>query len=107
MNPTKLEATHDNLLLRESKLVNAFKRNYFFTGSVFMLVLSVIGFSDNLIFDVSQKSNSDPKFVVHGLFFLAWYIMLVVQTRHVSRRNFKAHIALGVTGMLIAVGVVP
>lgn len=82
------------------------KRNYFFWASVFLLFLSLLGFSDNIFFDVGQESNSDPKFIVHGLFFLAWFILLVVQSWHISQKNYKAHIALGSIGMLVALGVV-
>lgn len=71
-----------------------------------MLALSIIAFSDNLFFDVRQKSNSDPKFIIHGLFFLAWFVVGVMQTGYVRSKNYKAHIALGTTGMLIGLGVV-
>jgi hypothetical protein len=44
---------------------------YFSIISVLMLSLSIIAFSDNLFTDLGQPSNSDPKFIVHGLFGLA------------------------------------
>lgn len=70
-----------------------------------MLFLSLFAFSDNLIFDVKQKSNSDPKFIIHGLFCLAWFVILVIQTGYIRKLNYKAHIRLGITGMIVAVGV--
>jgi hypothetical protein len=82
------------------------RKNFFFYTSIFLLFLSVAAFSDNLFYDVKQKSNSDPKFIIHGLFFLAWFILLVIQTGYIRKGNYKAHRALGVTGMLIAVGVI-
>ena len=54
------------------------RKNYFFWASFFLLFLSVFAFSDNLFYDVKQESNSDPKFIIHGLFFLAWFIILVI-----------------------------
>ena len=70
-----------------------------------MLVLSLIAFSDNLIFDIHQKSNSDPKYIIHGLFCFAWFIILVIQTGYIRRLNYKAHIRLGMIGMFVALGV--
>ncbi len=82
------------------------RKNYFFWTSLFLLFLSVFAFSDNLFYDVRQKSNSDPKFIIHGLLFLAWFIVLVIQTGYIRKGNYKAHRTLGVTGMLIGVGVI-
>ena len=73
---------------------------------LFLLFLSVFAFSDNLFYDVKQESNSDPKFIIHGLFFLAWFIILVIQTGYIRKGNYKAHRALGIAGMLIGLGVI-
>ena len=81
------------------------KKYYFLVVSLFLLVLSIIAFSDNLITDVGQKSNSDPKFIIHGLFCFAWFIMLVIQTNFIKNNNFKAHIELGFAGLFAALGV--
>ncbi len=70
-----------------------------------MLLMSVVAFSDNLITDIGQKSNRDPKFIIHGLFCFAWFIMLVVQSGFIRGKNYKAHIRWGVAGMLAALGV--
>jgi hypothetical protein len=82
------------------------KKNFFFMTSISMLVLSLIAFSDNLFYDVGQKSNHDPKFIIHGLFFLAWFVILVIQSGYIRKGNKKAHMALGITGMFIALGVI-
>lgn len=83
---------------------NYFIRNYFFVTSIFMLLLSLFAFSDNLIYDVKQKSNSDPKFIIHALFCFAWFIMLVVQSGFIRKNNYKSHIRWGVGGMIAALG---
>ncbi len=80
-------------------------RNYFSAVSVLLLVLSVVAFSDNLFTNVGQPSNGDPKFVVHGLFGLAWYVLLAVQANLVRVRNVKLHMTLGVAAFVVAVGV--
>lgn len=82
------------------------KKHYFFVTSIILLLLSVFAFSDNLFFDVKQKSNSEPKFIIHGLFCLAWFIILVIQSGYIKNLHYKAHISLGIAGMLVAAGVV-
>lgn len=81
------------------------KRYYFVVASSLLLFLSLLAFSDNLITDVGQKSNSDPKFIIHGLFCFAWFIILVIQTNFVSKGNYKAHIRFGIFGLVVALGV--
>lgn len=82
------------------------KKNYFTITSIILLLFSIIGFSDNLLFDVSQPSNSDPKFIVHGLFMFAWFIILMVQTNFIRKRDYKAHIGWGMAGLIAAAGTV-
>jgi hypothetical protein len=36
--------------------------------------MSIAAFSDNLFTNIGQPSNRDPKFIIHGLFGLAWYV---------------------------------
>jgi hypothetical protein len=81
------------------------KKYYFLLASILLLFLSLWGFSDNLVTDVGQKSNSDPKFIIHGLFCFAWFIILVVQTTYITKGSYRAHINLGVAGMVAAIGV--
>jgi len=81
------------------------RKYYFLTVSVLMFVLSLIGFSDNLITDTGQESNSDPKFIIHGLFCFAWFIILIIQTNFIRKENYKAHIRLGTVSMFVALGV--
>jgi hypothetical protein len=79
--------------------------SYFSLVSVLLLFLGVVAFSDNLFTDVGQASNRDPKFVVHGLFGLAWSVLLVVQANLVRVRNIAMHRKLGIATMLVGVGV--
>jgi hypothetical protein len=78
---------------------------YFSITSALLLFLGLAAFSDNLLTDVRQPSNSDPKFVVHGLFGLAWSVLLVVQANLVRVRNIAMHRKLGIATMLVGVGV--
>ncbi len=78
---------------------------YFSVVSVLLLFLSLVAFSDNLITDVGQPSNRDPKFIVHGLFGLAWYVLLAVQANLVRTRRVATHRRLGIATFCVAIGV--
>jgi hypothetical protein len=78
---------------------------YFGVTTTILLILSLVAFSDNLVFDIGQPSNSDPKFIVHGLFGLAWYLLLALQANLVRVRNVRLHRRLGVATFLVGVGV--
>jgi hypothetical protein len=82
------------------------KKYYFQVVSISVLVFSIIGFSDNLVTDIGQESNSDPKFIIHGLFWLSWMFIYVTQTTYIKNKNHKAHKRLGITAMFVAAGVV-
>lgn len=79
--------------------------SYFSLVSGLLLFLSLAAFSDNLLTDIRQPSNSDPKMVVHGLFGLAWNVLLVVQANLVRVRNLALHRKLGIATMLVGLGV--
>lgn len=78
---------------------------YFSIVSALLLFLSVVAFSDNLFTNVGQASNRDPKFVIHGLFGLAWYIVLVMQANLARVRSMRLHRNLGVASFVVAIGV--
>lgn len=81
------------------------KKYYFITVSTLLLILSFIAFSDNLITDIGQDSNSDPKFIIHGLFMFAWFGTFVNQSSLIVRSNYQAHIKWGKIGFFISIGV--
>lgn len=81
-------------------------KHYFFPASIILLALSLLAFSDNLFTDIGQESNSDPKFIIHGMFFLAWFVILVVQSFFIRKGDYKTHVKVGMWGMFIALGVV-
>lgn len=78
---------------------------YFPFVSSLLLILSLLAFSDNLFTDIGQESNKDPKFIIHGLFMLAWFITFVSQSYFILRKNYEAHIRWGKIGFIIAIGV--
>ena len=78
---------------------------YFSITSALLLFLSVVAFSDNLFTNVAQPSNRDPKFIIHGLFGLAWYVLLTVQANLIRTRHAGLHRKLGIATFLVAIGV--
>lgn len=90
---------------QSSSVVSGLSHSYFPVASLLLLALTLIGFSDNLLTDVGQQSNSDPKFIVHGLFCLAWMLVFAVQTSLVRAGNIAMHRRLGQAAMVIAAGV--
>lgn len=81
------------------------RKHYFPCIAGLLLFLSVWGFSDNLIYDIGQPTNGDPKYVVHGLFCLAWMVVFLAQALLIRSRNVSAHRQLGIAAMTIAAGV--
>jgi hypothetical protein len=81
------------------------RRHYFRTVSGITLALTIWGFSDNLFWRVEQPSNSDPKFIVHGLSCLAWMIVFFTQASLVGRGNVTLHRRLGVAAFSVAIAV--
>ncbi len=79
-------------------------KTYFSVISSLILLFSVVGFSDNLITHVGQESNRDPKFVVHGLFSLAWMLAFAMQADLVRTGRRGLHKEVGIFGFLAAVG---
>ncbi len=55
-------------------------RWHFPVGCALLLLLSLVAFWDNLVSDVTQPSNGNPVMIVHGIFLLAWMIVLVAQS---------------------------
>ena len=79
-------------------------KTYFSVVSSLILLFSLAGFADNLIFDVGQPSNRDPKFVIHGLSCFAWMLAFAVQADLVRTRRLALHKAIGIAGFLAAMG---
>lgn len=82
---------------------NFFTKNYFFALSIIIFITSLIAFSDNMITDVGQPSNSNPLMIIHGFIMFAWTIVLIIQTNHIRKLNVKQHMQFGKIGFIIAV----
>ena len=74
---------------------------FFFLFALSLWLLMAIGFSDNWLFDTSQESNSQPKFLIHAFFSFCWFSLLLVQTGLVRAGNTRLHMRLGLIGVAV------
>ena len=79
---------------------------YFPIVGTYLFALAIIGFSDNLFTDIGQPSNSQPRFLIHGFFALAWFALIAIQPWLVTTGNVATHRKLGVFGAIAATGLV-
>lgn len=93
-------------LERDRSLASLYVRWHFPIGCALLLLLTLVAFWDNLVSDVTQPSNGDPVMIVHGLFLLAWMILLLVQSMLPRAGRMDLHRRLGRYGFVIAAGVV-
>lgn len=80
-------------------------RGYFLGISLVLLALTLVGFGDNLVTDIHQPSNSQPRFIIHGLFSLGWMLILVTLAGLVRAGNVRLHRKIGTASVLLFVGV--
>jgi hypothetical protein len=80
--------------------------NFYVGLTGLMLVLGLIAFSDNLFTDVGQESNRQPEMIIHGLFALAWMILLVVQAWQIRSGKIANHRRFGPYVFAVGVGLV-
>src|SRR5512137_1440484 len=82
----------------------------FYTGmALAMLIAAYVGFARSFFLRPlfpEWPSPSEPIFYVHGVFFSAWCVLLVVQATLVGAGRTDLHRKLGVMGVIIAVGMV-
>ncbi len=77
------------------------RKNFFLIMSIIFWLLMAIGFSDNWLFDIEQKSNSQPKFLIHAFFASCWFTLLVLQSMWIRKKDFKLHFKVGLLGIAI------
>lgn len=92
--------------MNNSGLGKITSKYYYPAIGAFLFLTAIVGFSDNLFTDIGQPSNSDPKFIIHGIFALAWFTLIAVQPFLISRGKISAHRTLGVIGAVAAAGLV-
>ena len=82
----------------------------FFTGvAIAMLIVAYVGFARSFFLRPlfpEWPSPSEPIFYVHGAFFSAWCVLLVIQAMLVGVGRTDVHRKVGVLGVVIALGMV-
>jgi len=82
----------------------------FFCGMALALILSVfLGFARSFylkLFFPEWPAPQESFFLVHGLFFTAWVVLLVGQTSFVAKGNLQLHRKMGMWGMGLAAAMV-
>lgn len=78
---------------------------YFPALFALLTILSLVAFWDNLVTDVDQPSNSQPRMIVHGLFAFGWMLLLFAQAMLIRSRNLALHRRLGLAAFGVAIGV--
>lgn len=80
----------------------------FFTGiAIAMALAAYIGFARSFFlrpFFPEWPAPAEPIFLVHGVFFSAWCVLLVVQTALIGVRRADLHRRLGLLGGVLALG---
>jgi uncharacterized membrane protein YozB (DUF420 family) len=82
----------------------------FFTGmSLAMLVVVCVGFARSFFLHPwfpDHPAPTEPIFLVHGVVFAAWSVLLVLQPSLVAHRRLDLHRAFGVAGAVLAAAMV-
>ena len=77
---------------------------YFFLAIVGFVAIH-IGFATTFLVPVSNGTFKAPAGIyIHGIFAFCWVLLFLVQTFLIHRQNYRAHMTLGVAGVVIAIG---
>ncbi len=95
----------------ESVVVPAVNRGA--SGSFFvwiaglLLLINLIGFSSTYFLKEFLGTPELPlRTHIHGGIFTSWFVLFLVQTALISRRNFKIHRRVGIVGSMLAIAMV-
>ena len=87
----------------------ALSERRFYTGMALAIALSVfLGFARSFYlkpYFPDWPAPREPIFIVHGLVFTAWIVLLLVQTTLIAGGRAQVHRKLGIFGALLAVAV--
>ncbi len=87
---------------------SSFKPTFFFWMTVALAAIIFGGFGISYLQPIASGSlrPMSPVVHVHGIFYFAWIILLVVQSGLVNSRNIALHRTLGTIGISVATGLV-
>lgn len=80
--------------------------SYFLVFSLIGLFAAFAGFAKTFFLPMAAGSFTAPVSIhIHGAFAFAWIILFVIQTSLIHAGKYNLHALLGITGVLIAIGV--
>jgi hypothetical protein len=79
---------------------------FFFYYSLIILIMVVGAFGINAWINTQALPPILPIVIVHGIFMIAWYSLVVVQTRLIALKNYNMHILLGKSSIILAIGII-
>ena len=82
--------------------------DWFFTGiAVTMIAVAAAGFLPSVLDSAGRRAPLSPLAAVHGIVYLAWLILFVVQSRLVASGNVAIHRRVGVAGGFLLALMIP
>lgn len=85
------------------------ERRFFTIMSIAMLLVAYVGFARSFFLRPlfpDWPAPAEPIFIVHGVFFSAWCVLLVVQALLIGVRRVDIHRKLGIAGAFVALGMI-
>jgi len=81
--------------------------NFFVWMAGLLLLINLIGFSSTYFLKEFLGTPELPlRTHIHGGIFTSWFVLFLVQTVLISRRNFKIHRRVGIVGSMLAIAMV-
>jgi hypothetical protein len=74
----------------------ASERRYFTVMALVMIAIAIAGFLPALADPASRRAPLTPLAVVHGVVYLAWLVLFLVQSRLVATGHVAVHRRLGI-----------
>jgi hypothetical protein len=79
-----------------------FVERWFFTGTaIAMLAISTAGFMPSLVHTAGRRAQLSSLACVHGIVFLAWLLIFLVQSRLVASQHIALHRKVGLVSVLV------
>ena len=86
----------------------AFVERWFFTGiAIAMLATSMAGFMPSLVHSAGRRAPLSRLAATHGIVFVAWLLIFLVQSRLVASQHVALHRKLGLVSVLVLALMIP
>lgn len=79
---------------------------FFLYYSIALLFVALIGFGVNALLNYEKLVPASVLVIAHGISMFTWYVLVILQSRLIKKGNYKTHISLGKTSVLLAVAIV-